>query len=61
LIPEDLRFDVGERVRHEHFGEGVVRGIRKVGKLTHARIDFEEHGDRLVILEYANLRRLRDE
>jgi DNA helicase-2/ATP-dependent DNA helicase PcrA len=58
LIPEDLRFDVGERVRHEHFGEGVVRGIRKVGKLTHARIDFEEHGERVVVLEYANLKRL---
>jgi hypothetical protein len=47
-------------VRHEQFGEGVIMSVSRHGKLTHARIFFEEFGERTVVLEYVNLQRVED-
>jgi len=60
LLPSDIRFKPGERVRHGHFGAGKILSVQKRGKLTHARIFFDEAGERTVVLEYANLERLED-
>ena len=58
--PGDRPFKSGEHVRHEQFGEGVIMSVSRHGKLTHARIFFEEFGERTVVLEYVNLQRVED-
>jgi DNA helicase-2/ATP-dependent DNA helicase PcrA len=59
-ISSDILFKPGERVRHEHFGVGGILSVQRRGKLTHARILFDEVGERTVVLEYANLQRIED-
>ncbi len=56
----DLGFKGGDYVQHEHFGPGRIMSLQKRGRLTHARIFFEEDGERTVVLQYANLKREED-
>ena len=51
-------FPPGCRVEHAVFGPGVVAGVRGSGKETKLDIIFRDRGRKLLLLEYASLRRL---
>ncbi len=51
------RFIKGERVRHPHFGRGVIRELTGLGPETKAVIEFESVGRKKVVLRYANLQK----
>ncbi|MDA3932888.1 MAG: DNA helicase II [Gammaproteobacteria bacterium] len=51
----DGHFDLGQRVAHAKFGEGVILSIE--GQAAHARVqvNFEQAGCKWLVLSYANL------
>jgi DNA helicase-2/ATP-dependent DNA helicase PcrA len=51
----DTGFSLGQRVKHEKFGEGVV--LNYEGQSVHARIQvkFQKAGIKWLVLSYANL------
>jgi DNA helicase-2/ATP-dependent DNA helicase PcrA len=51
------RFVKGERVRHPHFGRGVIRELSGFGRELKAIIEFEGAGRKTVVLRYANLQK----
>ena len=51
------RFVKGERVRHPHFGPGVIRGLSGFGRDLKAVIDFDGVGEKKVVLRHANLQK----
>jgi len=51
------RFIKGERVRHPHFGRGIIRELTGLGPETKAVIEFESVGRKKVVLRYANLQK----
>ena len=53
---QETTLEVGARVEHTHFGQGVVRGIRGSGSLAKVTVDFDTAGERKLILEHAGLR-----
>ncbi len=52
---------VGMRVRHEHFGDGVVRRLNGMGAQARASVLFDDGVERTLILEYAGLQPIEDE
>ena len=46
----------GERVVHNRFGAGLIKSISGGYPDLKAVIDFDEHGEKLLLLRYANLR-----
>ena len=46
---------VGQRVRHKKFGEGVVLDQEGSGKSARVQIKFESSGSKWLVLAYANL------
>ena len=44
---------VGQRVRHQNFGEGVVTDYEGSGVAARARVKFPEHGEKWLVLSYA--------
>jgi len=48
-------FQVGERVLHEHFGRGVVQGVRGAGHTARVKVEFRDHGVKELVLQYARL------
>ncbi len=46
---------LGQRVRHQKFGEGVVFNVEGDGSNAHIQINFERHGMKTLVLGYANL------
>ncbi|MGH7445099.1 MAG: ATP-dependent helicase [Longimicrobiales bacterium] len=51
------RFVKGERVRHPHFGRGVIRELSGFGADLKATIEFERVGRKKVVLRFANLQK----
>ncbi|NLG61988.1 MAG: UvrD-helicase domain-containing protein [Candidatus Cloacimonetes bacterium] len=51
------RFVKGERVRHPHFGRGIIRELSGFGADLKAVIDFERAGRKKVVLRFANLQK----
>jgi DNA helicase-2/ATP-dependent DNA helicase PcrA len=51
-------FQLGQRVRHPKFGEGVVLGYEGAGRHARVQVGFTEAGDKWLVLEYANLQTL---
>lgn len=51
-------FRLGQRVKHEKFGEGVVLQIDGSGDQERAQINFSDAGMKWLMLAYANLQRL---
>jgi DNA helicase-2/ATP-dependent DNA helicase PcrA len=51
------RFVKGERVRHPHFGSGIIRELSGFGPDMKAVIDFERAGRKKVVLRFANLQK----
>ena len=46
----------GERVVHNRFGAGLIKSISGGYPDLKAVIDFDEHGEKLLLLRYAKLR-----
>jgi DNA helicase II / ATP-dependent DNA helicase PcrA len=51
--PGSLR--LGQRVRHQKFGEGVVLGIEGQGANARVQVNFERQGTKWLMMGYANL------
>jgi DNA helicase-2/ATP-dependent DNA helicase PcrA len=49
---------VGDLVRHDHFGRGVVELLVGAGANARATVRFEGHGQKQLLLQYARLQRL---
>jgi DNA helicase-2/ATP-dependent DNA helicase PcrA len=46
---------LGQRVRHQKFGEGVVYNVEGDGSHAQVQVNFEQHGMKRLMLAYANL------
>ena len=57
VTAEDDRseFDLGQRVLHAKFGEGVVLNIEGQGSHTRVQVNFERAGSKWLVLAYAGL------
>jgi len=56
--PEDdqgLKINLGQRVQHPSFGEGMVMNYEGEGRHARIQINFEEVGSKWLVMEYANL------
>ena len=51
----DAPFDLGQRVLHAKFGEGVVLNLEGQGSHTRVQVNFETSGSKWLVLAYANL------
>ncbi|HEY2584529.1 MAG TPA: UvrD-helicase domain-containing protein [Tepidisphaeraceae bacterium] len=49
------RFRRGQLVRHRQFGIGKIADVSDMGQHTRAVVDFQNHGRKTLILQYANL------
>jgi DNA helicase-2/ATP-dependent DNA helicase PcrA len=49
---------LGGRVRHNSFGDGVVLGVEGHGEHTRVQVNFESVGNKWLVLAYANLQNL---
>ncbi|MCU7850650.1 MAG: DNA helicase II [Candidatus Thiodiazotropha sp. (ex Monitilora ramsayi)] len=48
-------FNLGQRVRHAKFGEGVVLNAEGQGRSARVQVNFEEVGSKWLVVAYANL------
>ena len=48
-------FRLGQRVRHNRFGEGVVLGCEGQGHHARVQVNFEQEGPKWLVLAYASL------
>ncbi len=51
-----LDLKVGQRIEHNRFGFGVIRQISGNGTDLKARIDFDDFGEKILLLKYAKIR-----
>ncbi|MEW8506655.1 MAG: DNA helicase II [Candidatus Thiodiazotropha sp.] len=54
-VGEQSGFELGQRVRHAKFGEGVVLNAEGQGRSARVQVNFEEVGSKWLVLAYANL------
>jgi DNA helicase-2/ATP-dependent DNA helicase PcrA len=54
----DADVSIGDRVRHSHWGEGVVREIVGMGDRAEAVVAFSDHGSKRLLLAWAPLERI---
>ena len=54
----DADVSIGDRVRHSHWGEGVVREIVGVGDRAEAVVVFSDHGSKRLLLAWAPLEKV---
>lgn len=52
------QIQLGGRVRHNSFGDGVVLSVEGRGQHTRVQVNFETVGNKWLVLAYANLERL---
>ncbi|MCU7854726.1 MAG: hypothetical protein KZQ79_03390 [Candidatus Thiodiazotropha sp. (ex Lucinoma borealis)] len=48
-------FNLGQRVRHAKFGEGVVLNAEGQGRSARVQVNFEDVGSKWLVVAYANL------
>ncbi len=53
--PSDCGFYLGQNVRHQTFGSGVVLSMSGQGEQTRVQVEFNEHGSKWLSLAYAKL------
>ncbi|MFN0008105.1 MAG: ATP-dependent helicase [Planctomycetota bacterium] len=56
--PEIPEFRVGDFVEHEHFGRGTIERLQGSGINARATVRFTTSGERQLLLQYANLKRI---
>jgi DNA helicase-2/ATP-dependent DNA helicase PcrA len=54
-VQEAAPVQLGQRVYHEKFGEGVVLNYEGEGRHARVQINFDEIGSKWLVMEYANL------
>jgi DNA helicase-2/ATP-dependent DNA helicase PcrA len=54
-IPEELGMQLGQRVTHAKFGEGVVLNYEGEGKHSRVQVNFDSVGSKWLVVAYANL------
>jgi len=54
----DGELRVGQRVLHNHFGEGIVLGAEGAGRSARVQVNFENVGAKWLVLEYAGLQQI---
>lgn len=52
---ENTGFKLGQRVKHNKFGEGVVLNFEGAGKQARVQVNFEQSGSKWLVVAYANL------
>jgi DNA helicase-2/ATP-dependent DNA helicase PcrA len=55
---QHLGLKVGDDVRHEKFGEGVILDLQGAGDKAEARVRFREAGEKTLLLSWAPLEKL---
>jgi DNA helicase II / ATP-dependent DNA helicase PcrA len=55
---EELGLRIGDDVRHEKFGEGVIVDIAGLGDKAEARVQFRDVGEKTLLLSWAPLQRI---
>ncbi len=55
--PHPCGFSAGDVVRHSRFGQGRILTVRGFGAQTRAQVQFNVHGVKTLIVEYANLQK----
>jgi DNA helicase-2/ATP-dependent DNA helicase PcrA len=51
-------FKVGDRVRHQRFGEGTITSLTNPGDSAKAMVDFEYAGTKQLLLKFAKLEKI---
>lgn len=51
----DIGFNLGQRVEHKTFGEGVVLGVEGNGKNARVIVNFDLAGQKILVLQFAGL------
>ncbi len=51
---------VGDAVEHEHFGPGRITGLSGLGQNRRITVEFENHGRKKLLIEYAALSRIEE-
>ena len=49
----------GQRIEHNRFGKGVIKEISGAPADLKARIAFDDHGEKILLLKYAKIRILQ--
>ena len=57
-MAESAGFQLGQRVLHARFGEGVVLNCEGQGEHARVQVNFEAAGSKWLVLSYANLQSL---
>ena len=55
---DHLDYEVGDRVQHQRFGEGVVKKIQDGSRDYEVTVDFDRHGTKKMFAGFANLKKL---
>ena len=55
----DTDVSIGDRVRHTHWGEGVVKEIVGAGDRAEAVVIFDTHGSKRLLLAWAPLEKVK--
>lgn len=50
--------NIGQRVSHKKFGEGVIIDLEGQGKSAHVQVKFESSGSKWLVVAYANLTKI---
>ncbi len=56
--PETVGMKLGQRVRHQKFGEGVVMSYEGQGAHARVQVNFQAAGSKWLVLAYANLQQI---
>lgn len=57
---DGLSLQLGQRVAHPRFGEGVVLNCEGHGERTRVEVNFEQVGPKILMLSHANLELLNE-
>lgn len=54
-VYSETGFNIGQRISHARFGEGVILDIEGSGSSARAQVNFDTEGSKWLVLAYANL------
>jgi DNA helicase-2/ATP-dependent DNA helicase PcrA len=57
-LQSETGLHMGQRVAHAKFGEGIVLGMEGQGSHARVQVNFEDHGAKWLVVQYANLQPL---
>ena len=56
----DHKFSVGDRIEHQNFGIGLISNIEGFGSSTKASVNFDNFGEKTLLLKFAKLKLLNN-